>query len=298
MTTVVKLDNLTKKYGESIGIEEISLSVPKGSVYGFLGPNGAGKSTTINLLLDLIRPTSGQLSIFNLDVRHNGQEIRRRTGYLSSDLALDLHLTGAQQLEYFANLHGNIKRSVVDILIARLGCQTDKKIKDLSRGNRQKIGLVAALMHQPELLILDEPTSGLDPLMQAEFNKLISEHKIAGGTTFISSHVLSEVQEICDRVAFVRAGKLITEQSVDVLTKSTPRHLRLWGTSQELLQKLKKLAGISKIQISGNNIQALYSGHLPKLLKLLANHPPADMTLTEADLETIFMNYYGEGDDV
>lgn len=293
MEAVIRLEALSKKYGKSVGIDEVSLSVTKGSVYGFLGPNGAGKSTTINLLLDLIRPTSGQIKIFGQDVRTNGQAIRRRVGYLASDMALDSHLTGAQQLEYFSHMHGNVEPNTISVLCERLKCQLAKKIKDLSRGNRQKIGLVAALMHQPELLILDEPTSGLDPLVQAEFNKLIREHKNGGGTTFISSHVLSEVQEICDRVAFVRDGKLVKEQTIEELTKNTPRHLRIIGSPSGLALKIQKLTGISKLHKSGDNLQALFAGDLSKLLKLLAAHPPLDMTLTDADLETIFMDFYG-----
>lgn len=294
MESVIDIVGVSKIYGKSVGIENVTLSVPKGSVYGFLGPNGAGKSTTINLLLDLIRPTSGIINIFGLDVRKNGQAIRRRVGYLSSDLALDGHLTGAQQLQYFCQIHGNVDQKIVDQLVQRLGCQIDRKIKDLSRGNRQKIGLVAALMHQPELLILDEPTSGLDPLIQAEFNKLIRDHKNSGGTTFMSSHVLSEVQEICDQVAFVREGKLISEQTIEDLTKNTPRHLVLKGAKAELIAKLKKQPGISKLHQSSDKVTALFSGQMPKLLKILALHPPSDMTLAEADLETVFMSLYGD----
>ena len=201
MTAVIELKNLTKNYGKNRGVSDVTLVVPEGSVFGFLGPNGAGKTTTISMLVDLIRPTSGTVKIFGQDNREHSVENRQKIGFLAGDMAMDNALTGWQQLEYLANLRGGLNRQHAGELAERLKCDLNRKFKTLSSGNRQKIGLIAALMHDPELLIFDEPTSGLDPITQAEFNKIVLEHKAAGKTAFISSHMLSEVQEICDSVA-------------------------------------------------------------------------------------------------
>src|SRR3989344_4975975 len=200
MRPVIKLNKVTKMYGSSRGVENVSLSVKKGEIFGFLGPNGAGKTTTISLIVDLIRPTSGSIKIFGLDSVENSQEIRQRIGFLAGDFTLDDGLSGWQQLEYFGNLRGNFDKQYVRELAERLACNLNKKFKTLSKGNKQKVGLISALMHKPELLIFDEPTSGLDPLVQEEFHAIIREHQAKGGTAFISSHLLSEIQEICDVV--------------------------------------------------------------------------------------------------
>ncbi|HSX23886.1 MAG TPA: ABC transporter ATP-binding protein [Candidatus Saccharimonadales bacterium] len=195
MATLIELDRLTKNYGSSRGVSDVSLKIPEGTIFGFLGPNGAGKTTTISMLVDLIRPTSGTVSIFGMDAQKDGVAIRQRTGFLAGDFALDNDLTGWQQLEYFAHLRtGGLNKKYVTELAQRLSCDLNKKFKALSRGNRQKVGLISALMHEPELLIFDEPTTGLDPLIQAEFNNIISEHQRKGRTAFISSHTLPEVQ--------------------------------------------------------------------------------------------------------
>ena len=177
MTAVIELKKLTKNYGTNRGISDVTLTVPKGSVFGFLGPNGAGKTTTISMLMDLIRPTSGTVKIFGLDNREHSVETRQKIGFLAGDMAMDNALTGWQQLEYLANLRGGLNRQRVTELAKRLKCDLNRKFKTLSSGNRQKIGLIAALMNDPELLIFDEPTSGLDPITQAEFNKIVLEHK-------------------------------------------------------------------------------------------------------------------------
>ena len=202
----LSFDHVSKKYGSSRGVQKLNFKVDQGEVFGFLGPNGAGKTTTIRMILDFIHTTQGSIKVLGLDSHNEAVAIHKRVGYLSGDMEMDRRLTGRQYLEFVANVRGNVAWSEVQKLVDRLECQTDKKIAYLSRGNKQKIGLVAALMHNPDLLILDEPTSGLDPLIQAEFQKIIREHRAQGKTAFISSHVMSEVEEVCDHIGFIREG--------------------------------------------------------------------------------------------
>lgn len=293
---IIELTNLTKTYGKSRGISDVTLSISEGEVFGFLGPNGAGKSTTINTMLDLLRPTSGSAKIFGLDVRTNGVEVRHRVGFLSGDMVTDPALTGAQYLDFIAHRYGGVDKVVRDKLIERLRCETDKKIKRLSRGNRQKIGLVAALMHDPELLILDEPTSGLDPLIQEEFAAIITERKHAGKTTFMSSHVLSEVQVMCDRVGFIRDGRLIRVSLLDELVDAAPRTvtLRYHGDTS----KLKRLSGASDIETAKDRLHFHYRGDYNALIAALAGIDVVDLEITEPSLDELFMSYYQGGDHV
>src|SRR3989344_5378019 len=272
MTPVIELSKVTKMYGSSLGIKNVSLSVAPGNVFGFLGPNGAGKTTTISMLIDLTRPTSGKIKIFGLDSITNSFEIRSRVGFLAGDLALDKGLSGWQQLEYFCNLRGNFDKTYVRELAERLSCSLNRKIKTLSRGNKQKIGLISALMHKPELLILDEPTDGLDPLVQVEFNKIISEHSRAGKTAFVSSHVLSEVQTICDQVAFIREGELITSRSVSELSAGLPREVQIISSDRKLKAALGQLSGFSIASYKDKVIEASYTGDINKLLSVLTRH--------------------------
>jgi ABC-2 type transport system ATP-binding protein len=292
MQPVIELTNLTKNYGKSRGVKNISLNVSEGTVFGFLGPNGAGKSTTINMLVNFIRPTSGHIKIFGNDTRRHGLEIRDDIGFLSSDMALDGGLTGWQQLEYFGNLRKNFDKQYIKELAKRLDCNLNRKIKTLSRGNRQKVALITALMHKPKLLLLDEPTSGLDPLIQAEFNKIILEHKAAGRTTFISSHVLSEIQELCDQVAFIRQGEIIANKTLNELAESSPKQVRIITSDKSLVSRFKKLEGMDGVRIQGKRISFHYTGHTDTLIKILAKHTIEDIAIEESDLETTFMQYY------
>ena len=292
MTPVIELSKVTKMYGSSLGIKNVSLSVAPGNVFGFLGPNGAGKTTTISMLIDLTRPTSGKIKIFGLDSITNSFEIRSRVGFLAGDFALDKGLSGWQQLEYFGNLRGNFDKTYVRELAERLSCSLNRKIKTLSRGNKQKIGLISALMHKPELLILDEPTDGLDPLVQVEFNKIISEHSRAGKTAFVSSHVLSEVQTICDQVAFIREGELITSRSVSELSAGLPREVQIISSDRKLKAALGQLSGFSIASYKDKVIEASYTGDINKLLSVLTRHKIDNLHVHEADLETIFMKFY------
>ncbi len=292
MKAVIELQKLTKQYGKSRGVENLTFSVPSGSIFGFLGPNGAGKSTTINMFSDLIRPTSGSIRIFGLDSVEHSLEIRCRIGFLAGDFALDRGLTGWQQLEYFGSLRGGFDAEYVKELAERLSSDLHRKIKTLSRGNKQKIGLISALMHQPELLIFDEPTSGLDPLIQAEFNKIILDYRSSGKTVFISSHTLSEVQEVCDEVAFIREGRLSGVQSMKKLIEGSPKRIHIHTSDVALKAVLHKLSGVVVLKETPKSITCSYQGKITKLLAVLTRAKIDDVLIEEADLETVFMKYY------
>lgn len=298
MQSVIQLNNVTKTYGSSRGISDVSLAVEQGTVFGFLGPNGAGKTTTISMLVDMIRPTKGAVSIFGLDCHQDGVEIRRRIGFLAGDFALDERLSGFQQLSYFDNLRGGGHGKRMQELAKRLSSDLSRPIKSLSRGNRQKIGLISALMHDPELLIFDEPTSGLDPLVQAEFNAIVLEYKHAGKTVFISSHMLSEVQEICDEVTFIREGQIIATENMATLASRSPKRIRVTSTDKKLRQALQTVHGVTLLPETGAVLECTYSGDVNKILDVLSKYSLSDLTITEADLETIFMNYYTGKKDV
>lgn len=289
----VVLRNVTKHYGSFVGIEDISLTLKAGEIFGFLGPNGAGKTTTINMLVNLTKPTSGSIELFGLDNQVNGIESRRRIGYLAGDMALDKNLTGAQHLEYFGRLRGTYDESYITELARRLGCDLSRKIKTLSRGNKQKVALISALAHKPELLILDEPTSGLDPLVQAEFNEIIQEHKKAGKTAFISSHVLSEVQELCDRVAFIREGKLIANKPMKEIVRGAPKRVRITTKTKQDAVKAANIEGLTAVVQQDLVVRGVFGGDAILLIKELAKLSVADISIEDADLETIFMQYYG-----
>ncbi|HET8682181.1 MAG TPA: ABC transporter ATP-binding protein, partial [Micromonosporaceae bacterium] len=213
----IRTEGLVKTYGRNRGLAGLDLAVRTGEVYGFLGPNGAGKTTTIRVLLDLIRPTAGQARVLGLDPRADGVALRRRLGYLAGDFLVNGRQSARELLTYLGNLRGGVPRSAIDALAERLDLDTTRQIAGLSRGNRQKVGLVQAFMHTPELLVLDEPTTGLDPLLQQEFVAMVREARAAGQTVFMSSHVMSEVQQTADRVGIIREGRLVAVEQVEQL---------------------------------------------------------------------------------
>ena len=223
MTPVITVDGLTRRFGARRGIVDVSFEVNAGEVFGFLGPNGAGKSTTIRLLLGLYRPTSGRMRVFDLDPAHDSVEIHRRVGYLPGELALYPRLTGQQHLDYVARVRGLTDHTYRDELVERFEAELDRPVRALSKGNRQKIGLVLAFMHRPDLLILDEPTSGLDPLLQDEFAHLVRETVADGRTVFLSSHELDEVQRVVDRVSIIKDGRIVVTDTVEGLRRAAPR---------------------------------------------------------------------------
>jgi ABC-2 type transport system ATP-binding protein len=287
----IKFDHVSKNYGSSRGVQELNFTVARGEIFGFLGPNGAGKTTAIRMMLDAIRASQGTIKILGLDSKKDAVSIHQRIGYLSGDMEMDRRLTGRQYLEYLANLRGNVPWSTIQKLIERLDCQTDKKIAYLSRGNKQKIGLVAALMHNPDVLILDEPTSGLDPLIQLEFQKLIREHRAQGKTAFISSHVLSEVQEVCDHVGFIREGLLVDVQSLKSLQQKALRKVRV-TLAKPNAKALQKVSGLHNLQVKGREIRCDVTENFDGLLKALAKLPVKDIVIEEASLDDMFMHYY------
>jgi ABC-2 type transport system ATP-binding protein len=292
---VLVLNELTKSFGGHQAVTDVTFSVRPGEVFGFLGPNGAGKSTTIRMILDVLRPSSGSVTIFG-EQAQGAKSARRRLGYLSGDMTMDENLTGRQYLAFAAHQYGKDCAQRRDELAERLQSELDVRIGEYSRGNRQKIGLVAALQHQPELLILDEPTSGFDPLVQEEFAKLISEHKSAGGTVFMSSHILSEVQGLCDRVAFIKDGRIADITTVEALTVHAAKRVTVKAPlSQlgEMRQRLKLVKGVRPL-ISNEEyvLRFTYSGPIKAVVQLLGEYDVQDVTIKEPELEEIFMHYY------
>lgn len=293
MKSSLALKSLTKSFGSSRGIENVNLLVKPGEIVGFLGPNGAGKTTTINMIMGFTKPTSGTVLVFGNDTVTKGTVARHKIGYLSNDMTLDEGLTGKQELAYLGSLTGSYDEQYMLELSKRLGAELDKKIRNLSRGNKQKIGLVSALMHKPDILILDEPTSGLDPLIQATFNAIILEHKNAGKAAFISSHVLSEVEEICDRFVFIQEGHIIADKTLAELRSQTAREITIQSSSSSAVVKiLKSINGTDKLTTTGHTITCLFTGDINQLIKSLATHDIRSLSIQETDLEKVFMNYY------
>lgn len=289
---VIELKNATKRFGINRGIDSVDITVEKGTIHGFLGPNGAGKTTTITILVDLLRISSGIAQVFGLDTAKNGIAIRERVGYLSGDMAFDGSLTGKQQLQYFASMRNGYDEQYVTSLAKRLDCDLNRKIKTLSRGNKQKIGLISALMHKPDLLLLDEPTSGLDPLIQEQFNEILLEHKKEGKTTFISSHILSEVQELCDHVTFIREGKIIASKPIGELTKAAPYQIKIESSDKKLATILHKLPEVHMSDTSKTDFSFTYIGKISLLLKAIHPYAITDISITKGDLESTFMEFY------
>ncbi|GAB3126011.1 ABC transporter ATP-binding protein [Glaciibacter psychrotolerans] len=288
--------SLTKKYGAVTAVHEMDLEVKTGEVFGFLGPNGAGKSTTIRTLLDQIRPTVGSATILGLDSHTDSLAIRRRVGYVPGDLALYPNLTGRETIRYFARLRGGVEQAVVDELAQRLQADLTKKVKDYSTGNRQKIGLIQAFMHRPELLILDEPNAGLDPLMQQEFLTLLAEARERGSTVFLSSHTLSEVERIADRVGIIRDGRLIVVERIDDLKRKAVRRLDFEFAQPLAADTFAGVTGVREVTVDGTHVHISYEGPVTDVLRAATTYEVLNLTSREEDLEEIFLAYY-RGDE-
>lgn len=288
----LSLRHVTKRYNATRGIFNLTLDVQPGEVFGFLGPNGAGKSTTINTILDLLRTDEGAITVFGLDHQHDSLAIRRRIGYVSGDMETDPTLTGQQYLRFVAHQRGGVSKDTVNALAVRLHADLGTKIKHLSRGNKQKIGLISALMHSPDMLILDEPTSGLDPLIQAEFYQLLRERRDEGKTTFMSSHILSEVQSICDRVGFIREGKLINVTPLDELLRQAPQEVSVLFIGEPPMSALKHVPGVSNLIAHSSTVTFDFAGDTNQLVRVLASQRIKSLTIAEPDLEKLFMRYY------
>ena len=293
MSAVIDTTALTKRYGNARGIEDVSLEVGAGEVFGFLGPNGAGKTTTVRTLLGLLHPTSGTARIFGLDISRDSVAIRARLGNLPGDFDYEHRLTGLELLDYLGGLRGTAPGARVAELAERFDAQLDRPLRELSRGNRQKIGLIQALFHEPELLIFDEPTTGLDPLMQEEFLRVVAEERARGATVFISSHDLDEVERVCDRVGVIRAGRLIAVERVADLTGKAYRHVRIEFADEVDRSEFDALPGIRDVELDGRTIAFKAEGELDALVKAAARHRVRDLELRHASLEEIFIAYYG-----
>lgn len=289
---VIRTTNLSKTYGKSRGIVQVNLEVPRGQVFGYLGPNGAGKTTTIRLLLDLIRPSAGYAEVLGMDAQRQSIAIHRRVGYLPGELALYEDMSGAEFVLYLANLRGGLAWSQVESLAQRLDCNLKAPIRTLSRGNKQKLGLIQALMHQPELLILDEPTSGLDPLMQQEFYRLLTEITAEGRTVFLSSHNLPEVERTCQRVAIIREGTLIAVEEVAALKTHALRQFEVHFAQPLPAEALAGVPGLQDIVFQGNLLRCAVRGSVDGLIKVLAHYQVDNLLSHEPTLEEIFLAYY------
>ena len=297
MEPVIRLEALTKFYGRQRGVVDLDLEVYPGEVFGYLGPNGAGKTTTIRLLLDLIRPTRGRATVLGGDPRADGPRLRREVGYLAGDPALYRKMTGRQLLTYLGHLRGMPSLGPAEEVAARLELDLDRPIGDLSRGNRQKVAVVQALMHSPRLLVLDEPTAGLDPLMQREFYRLVAEAKAEGRTVFLSSHVLSEVERIADRVGIVREGRLVVVESLEELKAKALRRLEIHFAASVPREEFASLPGVQDVAVEGSLLTCTAVGSVDRLLKAAARYEVTNLVTHEADLEELFLRYYeGAGD--
>jgi len=293
MTTVIQTERLTKSYGTHRGIVDVDLEVDQGEVFGFLGPNGAGKTTTIRVLLDLIRPTSGTARLFGIESSADPVAIHRRVGYLPGEFTLYDRLTGAQTLTYFANLRGGVEPAYQRSLIERFDLDPSRRFKEYSRGNKQKVGLVAALQHRPDLLVLDEPTSGLDPLVQRAFFAVAREAVAQGSTIFLSSHVLSEVEKSCDRVAIIRDGRLVRVDRVDALRDLAHHEVELRFSGPVPASEFEHLAGVSAVLVEDHTLRMKVSGAIAPVVRQASQYELLDFVSREPSLEEVFLAEYG-----
>lgn len=293
--SVIETQGLTKRYGSARGIEDVTLSVEAGEVFGFLGPNGAGKTTTIRTLLDLLHPSSGSARIFGLDSQRESVAIRGRLGNLPGDFGFGPGATGRELVALLGRLRGVDGLGRAEALAVRFRADLDRPIGQLSRGNRQKIGLISACFHEPELLILDEPTGGLDPLMQEEFLALVAEERERGATVFLSSHELDEVQRVCDRVGIVRGGRLIAiERIADLLGRARRRVTVELAEPADLRAELAVLPNVADVEGEGGRFTLTVGGDVDALVKALAAHHVADLEVAAPSLEEVFLTYYHE----
>ncbi len=293
MNAAIETHGLTKHYGDFPALKNLDLEVRPGEVFGFLGPNGAGKTTMIRTILDEIRPTAGSATILGFDSHKDSVEIRNHIGYLPGDLAMYPRLTGRDTLTYFANLRGGVDWAYVNELAERLDADLSKKVGDLSTGNRQKVGLIQAFMSRPAVLIMDEPSTGLDPLVQREFQAMMREVVADGRTVFLSSHTLSEVQRISDRVGIIRHGELVAVETVHELRSKAMRRVEFEFATHVDPGVFDDVPGVRDVSANDHRIVLSYDGKMDTLLtKVAGRYEVVDITTAEADLEEIFLTYY------
>lgn len=289
MEEVIKVCSLTKYYGKHRGVEDLTLHVNKGEIYGFIGPNGAGKSTTIRAMVGLLKSTRGSVEIFGLSVREHQTEILKRIGYMPSETTFYSGMKVSEAIRFSAGLYGKDCREEAGRLCERLKLDTRKKVEELSLGNRKKVGIVCAFQHDADLYILDEPTSGLDPLMQKEFFDLVREKSRGGAAVFLSSHILSEIRRYCHRAAIVKDGHLIVEDDVETICNTSAKRINIQG--------VERVPGIEMKDVARGegSVSFLYNGGMPELLRALNGLPIEDLTITEPDLEETFLHFYEGG---
>ena len=298
VSAAIETHQLTKSYGSARGIEELDLRVDHGEVHGFLGPNGAGKSTTIRVLLDFHRPTSGSAQVLGLDTTRDSVEVRRRVGFLSSDLRLFDRMTGADHVRFFSRARGGHDEAYAKELVERFSIALDRPVTELSKGNRQKGGLLLAFMHRPELLILDEPTTGLDPLVQSEFDHLVRETAADGRTVLLSSHSLDEVQRVADRVTIIRDGRLVVSDTVEHLREQAPQVMTLRFAGAADVDAFRTLDSVVTVHGAADTVTLELKGPVGPVLQEALRQGVVDLSARHADLDELFLAYYSGNGEV
>jgi ABC-2 type transport system ATP-binding protein len=293
--SVIEISNLTKTYGKARGINNISFTVEEGEIFGFIGPNGAGKSTTIRTLLGLIYPTGGSAKIFGKDCIKDGPEIKKEIGYLPSEVFYYDNMKVIDLLKYSASFYKKDCSKRIRELADIMDLDLSKKIDDLSLGNRKKVGIIQGLLHEPKLIILDEPTSGLDPLMQQKFFDLLKEENKKGATILFSSHILSEVQRLCDRVAIIKEGEIVTLEKISTLKESTYKKFKI-ETAAPIDKEYFQIEGVNDLEEDGVTASFLFKGNVNSMMKKIAGIDIVNIWVEEPDLEEIFMHYYEKED--
>ena len=300
MTPAIDISALTKRYGRTTALHGVDLAIEPGRVFGVIGPNGAGKTTTMRILLDIIRPTSGTVRVLGEDPREAGPALRRRIGYLPGELAMDTRVSGRALLTHYAHLNGSSDRARISALAERLGLDLGRPVRSLSKGNKQKVGLVQAFAHSPDLLVLDEPTSGLDPLVQQEFLSMVREARAAGQTVFLSSHVISEIEQVADEVAVLRDGRIIDVSTVERLRAAALRDIRVTVPSaagETFAAELTRLDSAHDVTVAasaeGDLVSARLRDGIPAFLAALSGTEVLDLVVQEPDLERAVLQFYG-----
>src|SRR5579859_4498411 len=294
MTTqepVIVIDNFHKAYGKVQAVNGISMRVGRGEIFGFLGPNGAGKTTTIRSMLDVIRPTSGSIRVLGLDAQRDRMELHQRIGYIPGDVRLPGQMTGKQVINYFSRLQGR-EPVLLDDLVARFDVEMKRQLKGYSKGMRQKIGIVLAFMCDPEVLILDEPSSGLDPLLQRTFNEFLLQEQARGKTIFMSSHIMSDVEKVCQRVAVIRQGEIVTIEEVEKLRQKAGQRLTVEFGDAVNADEVARMPGVSNVTRNNSAYHFNVSGSMDALIKALSRHEVLRLQAEEAPLEEVFLKFY------
>ena len=286
---ILQINNLTKYYGKQKGVEHVSLDLKEGEIFGLIGPNGAGKSTTIRSVMNMLNKTEGTVTFLGKPLDKNNIDLKQQIGYLPGEVYLYEDMKVSQMLDYHQSFFKENLQKKRDYLVSALQVDVNKKIEDLSLGNRKKVGIVLSMMHDPKLLILDEPTSGLDPIMQKQFQKLLIEEKEKGPTIIYSSHMLSEVSEICDRVGIVKDGKLVRVDAVENLAAHTLQHITIVSKH---VQKIAEELKLEDAEISDDTLRFRFDGDINELISVSARYPISHMNIEEPSIEEIFMHYY------